>query len=242
MRSRLAVAVAGILLAGGGSAWAAVGACPSNFKGYETAGETLECKCTPALMSGSVWGTGRYTTDSSVCAAARHAGAVASSGGEVKVYPLSGCQSYSGSTKNGITTSKWGPYQASFGFAADVACGGGATASKGGNTCPADMRGYETRATSEGLECSCPAGDGTGSVWGASVYTTDSSVCRAARHAGAVGAGGGSVTVFVAGGCSSYDGTTKNGVTTASWGSFGHSFGFGSPLPACADGKKPAKQ
>lgn len=56
------------------------------------------------------------------------------------------------------------------------------------------------------------------------------------------GARGGAVTIFVAGGCSSYDGTTKNGVTTSSWASFSHSFGFAFPLPACADGKKPAKQ
>jgi hypothetical protein len=245
MRSRVAVSavVSVMLLVAGASAWAAVAPCPSNFKGYETAGETMDCKCTPAQMSGSVWGSGRYTTDSSICAAARHAGVVGSAGGDVKVYPLGGCQSYAGSTKNGITSSKWGPYQVSFGFEADVACGGGATASTGGgNKCPADMRAHQTRATSDPLECTCPAGEGAGSVWGSSLYTTDSSVCRAARHAGAVGARGGAVTIFVAGGCSSYDGTTKNGVTTSSWASFSHSFGFAFPLPACADGKKPAKQ
>jgi hypothetical protein len=245
MRIRVAVSTVAsvVLLVAGASLEAAVAPCPSNFKGYEKTGETMDCKCTPAQMSGSVWGSGRYTTDSSICAAARHAGAVGSAGGDVKVHALGGCQSYAGSTKNGITSSQWGPYQASFGFEADVPCGGEAAASKGGgNQCPADMSAHEARGTSEPLECTCPAGEGTGSVWGSSVYTTDSSVCRAARHAGAVGARGGAVTVFVAGGCSSYDGTTKNGVTTGSWASFGHSFGFAFPLPACADGKKPAKQ
>jgi hypothetical protein len=227
-----------------GMAWAAVGPCPANFKEHETmqAGEALNCQCAPAQMGGSVWGTGRYTTDSSICGAARHAGAIGSAGGEVKVYALGGCQSYTGTAKNGVTTSQWGPYQASFGFGEDTACGGAASESGAKDQCPANMKALEARATSDPLECQCPAGETTGSVWGSSVYTTDSSVCRAARHAGAVGSRGGAVTVFVAGGCSSYAATTKSGVTTGSWGSYQHSYGFTFPLPACPDGKKPAKQ
>ena len=41
-------------------------------------------------MAGSVWGTDMYTDDSSVCAAAQHAGKVGPAGGEVTVFAASG--------------------------------------------------------------------------------------------------------------------------------------------------------
>ena len=84
--------------------------------------------------------------------------------------------------------------------------------------------------------CSCPAnaGTGEGSVWGSGVYTTDSNICKAAVHAGAVTSSGGTVTVKKTAGCGSYTGTTANGVTTQSWGSFDSSFYFsGSGTGVC---------
>jgi hypothetical protein len=76
--------------------------------------------------------------------------------------------------------------------------------------------------------CSCPAnaGTGNGSVWGSSVYTTDSNICKAAVHSGALSSSGGTVTVKKSAGCGSYSGTTANGVTSQSWGSFDTSFFF----------------
>jgi hypothetical protein len=65
---------------------------------------------------GTVWGTEIYTTDSSVCAAAVHAGAIPASGGEIRAKAAAGCASYPGSKRNGISTNSWGAYGTSFHF------------------------------------------------------------------------------------------------------------------------------
>ncbi len=92
--------------------------------------------------------------------------------------------------------------------------------------CPATYKDLANQGASS-TECACPAGAGQGgTVWGSGVYTTDSSICAAAVHAGAVGASGGSVTLKKSAGCAKYNGTTANGVTTSSWGSFESSFYF----------------
>jgi hypothetical protein len=49
-------------------------------------------------------------------------------------------------------------------------------------------------------------------VWGTDVYTDDSSLCRAALHAGSVTSEGGTITVTRAEGRQLYIGTTRNGV------------------------------
>ncbi len=79
----------------------------------------------------------------------------------------------------------------------------------------------------------------SGAVWGTNIYTTDSSIAKAAVHAGLLRVGQqGVVTVIVKGGLSSYAGTTRNGITTSSWGSFGKSFSFvGAPASNVADNR-----
>jgi hypothetical protein len=70
----------------------------------------------------------------------------------------------------------------------------------------------------------CPA-NCSGSVWGTDIYTADSSVCTAAAHAGAISrAEGGRVLVTSLPGQDSYAGTTRNEITTSSWGSYRASF------------------
>lgn len=76
------------------------------------------------------------------------------------------------------------------------------------------------------LSVTCPVNCKTGSVWGSDTYTTDSALCVAAVHAGLIGKKGGTVKVTTLAGKSSYDGTSRNGVTTSSWGSFDRSFKF----------------
>ena len=51
-----------------------------------------------------------------------------------------------------------------------------------------------------------------GVVWGKNPYTADSSVCKAARHAGVIGPDGGAFHVTKRPGQSHYDGTDANGV------------------------------
>ena len=71
----------------------------------------------------------------------------------------------------------------------------------------------------------CPANcSPSGRLWGTDVYTDDSQVCLAARHAGVIGPAGGAFTVTIAAGEGSYTASTRNGVTAASWGRWGRSF------------------
>jgi hypothetical protein len=64
-------------------------------------------------------------------------------------------------------------------------------------------------------------GANSGSVWGTDVYTGDSVLAAAAVHAGALKVGeSGIVKVTVVKPLNSYRGTTRNGITTHSYGRF----------------------
>jgi hypothetical protein len=78
-----------------------------------------------------------------------------------------------------------------------------------------------------GTTYTCPPGGKAYTVWGTDIYTHDSSVCTAAVHAGLIEfEDGGEVVIVIRPGESSYLGTTANGVTTESYGSWGVSFVF----------------
>lgn len=85
-------------------------------------------------------------------------------------------------------------------------------------------------------------GSGSGSVWGSGLYTDDSSVARAAVHAGVLQAGqSGVVMVEVMPGQQSYPSVMANGVQSSSYGSWSGSYRFldadGNPVdPAAAGG------
>jgi hypothetical protein len=74
----------------------------------------------------------------------------------------------------------------------------------------------------------CPAGGPISSrLWGTNVYTDDSSICTAAVHAGYIEAGsGGAVTIEIRAGQASYQGLTRNGVTSRAFGAYSGSFIF----------------
>jgi hypothetical protein len=68
-------------------------------------------------------------------------------------------------------------------------------------------------------------GADTGSVWGTDTYTADSALSSAALHAGAVEAGETQVVrVTVVAPLKQYHGSTRNGVTTHSFGPYGTAF------------------
>jgi hypothetical protein len=93
-----------------------------------------------------------------------------------------------------------------------------ATARPGPNDpCPAT---YDELANQQGpVKCMCSAeATQRGQAWGHDTYSSDSAICRAALHAGAVGARGGQVTLRPAPGQRSYPSTVRNGVTSASRG------------------------
>ncbi len=71
----------------------------------------------------------------------------------------------------------------------------------------------------------CPAGGPAGSAWGTDLYTHDSSICTAAAHVGTITvAAGGTVTIEMRAGAASYTASTRNGITTSSWGAWTCSF------------------
>jgi predicted small lipoprotein YifL len=70
-------------------------------------------------------------------------------------------------------------------------------------------------------------GSSDSSVWGSDVYTDDSPIATAAVHAGLLEVGeGGTVTIRILPGLASYEGTTRNGITTLNYGSWDGSYEF----------------
>ena len=72
---------------------------------------------------------------------------------------------------------------------------------------------------------SCPANcSEVGGLWGSDTYTADTSICRAAIHAGAVPAAGGNLMVRIDPGRPAYRGSVHYGVRSSDHGSYGKSF------------------
>ncbi len=90
---------------------------------------------------------------------------------------------------------------------------------------PGNLVGYRNRV-GQTFEFTVTGATG-GAVWGTDVYTDDSSIARAAVHAGVVAVGQSRVvTVTILPGQSSYPASTRNGVTSASWGAWSGSYSF----------------
>lgn len=190
------------------------------------AGATGQVECAPNGAFGSVWGTGTYTSDSSVCTAAVHYGWIShGAGGVVSFRQVPGQEAYGGSVQNGVTTSDYGSWTASFQITGASPLAGGVTPITWGDS--ADGLGI---ATSPGqlFTYSCPGDSlGGGSVWGTDVYTSDSVICAAAAHRGLIStASGGIVTLMVLGGQPAYTGSNRNGVVSADYPQWDRSFVF----------------
>ena len=100
------------ILRGKASAPANVAACGA----FDAARSPMTCSCAPGAGSGTVWGSGPFTADSDICAAAIFEGVIDAQGGNVTVLAVEGLDSYFGQSHNGITTQSWGQYQQSFTF------------------------------------------------------------------------------------------------------------------------------
>lgn len=175
---------------------------------YPLAEAQYDCTCPANAPTGSVWGSGPYTADSNICTAARHAGVISADGGDVIVIREAGLASYVGSAANGVETRNWGSYGTSFSFQAKVAA------------CGVMPVGEDS------VTCSCAAGGAGGTVWGSGPFTADSNLCSAARHAGVIGDGGGTVTALRIGGLGAYAASERNGIASRGWGSYASSVIF----------------
>lgn len=174
---------------------------------------SYECLCAGG-STGGVWGSGPYTGDSDLCAAAQHAGVLGDTGGVIMAIRLPGQAGYTGGTANGVTTWDWGSYPVSVDF--DRSGGMGPDGSVCGTFPPGAVR----------HDCTCPAAMPAGAVWGSGPYSADSDICTAARHAGVIGAAGGAVVLMTLPGLDLYRGSSANGVTTWDWGPYGESITF----------------
>ena len=73
--------------------------------------------CPPNGRIRGIWGTDIYTYGSSICSAAVHAGLItARDGGRVTIRIRPGSEFYNGTTRNGVSSQKYGSYNGSFIF------------------------------------------------------------------------------------------------------------------------------
>jgi hypothetical protein len=188
-------------------------------------------RCPAGAIAASLWGTDIYTDDSSVCAAALHSGLIRGDvGGAVRIVRLGSMPSYRASTRAGVTSTAFGTFATSFAFVNGPAPGL-ETQPTQPVAAPDDRWTKAARdipAESAGLfQHHCPPGGVTRTIWGTGIYTDDSSVCVAAVHAGLITFDrGGTVQGFRGRGLARYAGSTRNGVTSASFGRFAGSFAF----------------
>ena len=189
-------------------------------------GETLTLACSPGGTARPVWGSDIYTADSSICTAGVHSGLINyQQGGTVTIELRPGRTIYGCSERNGVTTSPYGSYQHSFVFKTPNT---GAVVREAEDQTPvlwntsASMVTFETGKT---YKFKCPSSGKESAVWGTDIYTLDSSICNAAVHAGKLTReSGGSITIELRPGESSYKGSTRNGIKTNDYGEYGHSF------------------
>ena len=88
--------------------------CPVRFAGRDGKGpystEPFECHCSRearSLGGGYAYGSGPYDGISNICMAALHAGMTGKDGGDVRVIPGPGQDSYTGTLANGVFSSDW---------------------------------------------------------------------------------------------------------------------------------------
>lgn len=90
--------------------------CPSQIGNHKG----LHCFCTheDTLDDSPIWGADTYSSNSSICKAALHAGAISESGGNVNVIKnQAGCTSYRSLYRNSITSLANGPFDSNIYFA-----------------------------------------------------------------------------------------------------------------------------
>nr|WP_233261817.1 LCCL domain-containing protein [Vitiosangium sp. GDMCC 1.1324] len=173
-------------------------------------GAQVRCTCSSG-GGGSVWGTNLYTDDSNICTAAVHAGVISTSGGMVVLEIQPAQSTFIGTTRNGVTTSSYGAWPGSFRFI-------GAQVPQPPPLCSSfNIMSYRGQNGTQ-IRCNCPTVSLGASVWGTDLYTDDSDVCAASVHAGAIASSGGQVTVTIQPAQGGYASTTRNGVTSYSYG------------------------
>jgi hypothetical protein len=209
-------------------------------------GTAFRVSCPAGCDKGSVYGTGVYTSDTSICRAGVHAGAIPAQGGTLTVVLEAGRAAYRGSEQNGIKSRDYGKYSRSFAVVTDGrlpasagssaapaaagAAGGGTVIEAGCSFDAQQLTGNDGTA----FRVACPAGCDSGSVYGTGVYTADTSICRAGVHAGAIPAAGGTLSIVLEAGRPAYRGSEQNGIKSRDYGKYSRSYAVvtGGAVPA----------
>jgi hypothetical protein len=173
---------------------------------------------------GAVYGSAPYSINSYLPAAAVHAGALAQGQKAlIAVTVLAGQPSYQGMARNGVTSQAYGATSLSYSVAAVT------------NNPPVTELFLDpgSVATFPGAEVNkiyafwVNANTDSGMIWGTDVYTSDSDLGSAAVHSGTLANGeSGVVLVKVLPGRDRYDGSTRNGVSSSGYTSWGLSYSF----------------
>jgi hypothetical protein len=190
---------------------------------------TLTCGCSAdAAKAGNVRGANPYYYQSSPCRAAVHAGAIGPEGGQIVIQPEKAAF-FPAVARNGVAADSWGQ---GMGFrivvAAQPATPKPPAAGSASPAAPAQATGMtlDVRPSNYGsfpddapmLTCGCDAAAvKTGNVRGANPYYYQSSLCRSALHAGAIGPEGGQIVVQPKK-AAFFPAVSRNGVAADSWG------------------------
>jgi hypothetical protein len=193
-------------------------------------GTRIAVTCPAGAREATIWGTGTYTSDSAICVAATHAGALpGTEAGTVVVEVALGLQAYEGTIRNGIASTAYPAWTQSFRFPdAPEAAPDDAVYFDHTGTWSTPPNQFPMQA---GViyRYACPPADQTGTVWGTDIYTDDSSICEAAVHAGVIGRDGGTVHYERLGAQQSFRGSVRNGVSSSEYGPWPGSFRFVDP-------------
>lgn len=219
--------IAALLLAGGSiapaEAWAQASISWSTLaRSYRGSSDALTLRCPPGGRPGQVWGTDIYTDDSSICTAAVHAGLITfMTGGTIVLATKPGRSSYTGSRRNGVVSESWGRYDASFSVTAWVEPPPPEPPKPPPPppTIPWDRTAERLAPNGREFTFICPPGGVAAPVKGTDLYSSDSSICTAAVHSGAIDLeAGGTVTIAMRPGAAAYTGSGRNGVTSTAGG------------------------
>ncbi len=195
-------------------------------------GEPTTCFCPSerAASAGSVIGSGPYSAASDVCRAAVHAGVTGVQGGVVTFTHASlECPAFNGFDRHGVRSNTSSSAAAILVFA-----GQPESCAIAGGPCPSvDPEDFAADLVHR---CTCSASQaGSGSVIGSAPYDEDSSLCRAALHAGQVSAEGGEISFRRSSAtCPYFIGTDANGVQSSWSSSADRSFVFDGLSEDCA--------
>jgi hypothetical protein len=194
--------------------------CPRSLSINRQMPTPFSCTCSAqATTESGVYGTDVYTDDSGLCRSALHVGVISSQGGLITVVRGTGRPLYVGSTRNGVQSFDYSASQYSMEFK------GAAPSPPGPGLCPSNLAVNRELPTPFTCRCSAEATQG-GGAYGTDVYTDDSSMCRAAFHAGKIPLNGGTITVLRGAGRALYVGSTRNGVQSFDYGASPSSITF----------------